>query len=183
MDHHERHAPVIAPSDNRSSALTSEEAVNDAWASVDVQWNCRSAHSMKYIHKTRFSLRSLLITVALVAVAVTGLCGLYGWWTRPFVTIGRYPDGSCGYELWERRTFFLKYEFIRAVRYYPDGRKSYESVPGQRTYQTTFWSPEGEQVSQGEWAQYFDSTGGNLVEVDPDCRRPSENLLHWWNDW
>jgi hypothetical protein len=100
--------------------------------------------------RIRFSLRFLL-TFSIILAIVTAL--VVRWTTKPFVAVGKYRNGTIAWEMWQRRTITGKIIHLRTVRYYTNGRKSYEysAATGER-----FWSPDGKQMSdRARWYGLF----------------------------
>jgi hypothetical protein len=122
----------------------------------------------------RLSPRTLLAFATLFTIA---LALLIGWWTRPFVLAGTFPNGAIAWQQWERRTLSLNYEHIKTVRFYPSGQKSFEFTDGKKTY----WSPEGKEISASRWWGLYT----DLPEAidDPGNEWPSKSFIRWWNEW
>jgi hypothetical protein len=107
----------------------------------------------------RYRLRTLLIVVAIVALATQGL----RLWRLPHAFIGTYPNGVRAWEQWHRRNFTGGEEYQFIVRYYTDGRISLDT----RTGQTRYWSPDGRRISVDEWTKFvLQDCNGEFPEVD-----------------
>jgi len=130
----------------------------------------------------RFSLRTLLITIAVFGV---GLGLAVSWWTRPYALHGSYPNGQRAWEQWERRTLALKLQHLSTKRWYPDGSLAYECHdPFSPNCSETYYSPDGSTVDDpGEWSGKYLRLIQPVPDDDPDSRRPYKRFLWWWNGW
>jgi hypothetical protein len=115
----------------------------------------------------RYRLRSLLIAITVIS-ALLGMA--VQWWRKPYVLFGTYSNGVRAWEQTERRTFDGRTEWLSTTRYYPNGRKSFEShsIDGVRRY----WSPAGDPVSGEEWWQTSYPALVPVPDRDPTSRRP-----------
>ena len=125
---------------------------------------------MKWLPRFRFTLRALLIAVLILGVAIAMLLR---WWTQPYAITGSYPSGTRAWEQWERRTVTGQIEHIKTVRFYRNGRKSYELSNGIKHY----WSPNGRAIIEKEWYSHFLAEGGEMPQ-DPSSKRPMESFLY-----
>jgi hypothetical protein len=129
------------------------------------------------MRRFRFSLRGLLLAITCVGIL---LCVVLRWWTEPYALTGTHSNGIRAWEQWERRTPTLKIVHIRTLHFYRNGQKGYEYeyVNGK----PQCWSPEGQRITEREYATYFLEDGLEGI-TDDQTEPPYKAFLWWWNGW
>jgi len=112
----------------------------------------------------RYRLRTLMIAIAVVALAITAVL----WWRKPYVLRATYPNGTIAWEQWERRSFAGRPEYLHITWYYTNGQKSSENKSGSFKR----WSPDGRPITSDEWAEFvLEDCGGIFPDRDSISRR------------
>lgn len=131
--------------------------------------------------RLQFTLRVCLVAITVVTVA---LFAAVRHWTKPYAITGAYPNGQVAYEQWERRTLTGQVEHIKTLRWFPNGKRAYESGAGASG--AVYWGLGGERydgtdrAAVTEWSKKY----GHLIhDASQPTERPYNDFLHWWNGW